>query len=389
MRQALIGCLLTAVVVVAAITLGALLYLYLPLSLSGLLGFDEFSGPEPGIRVGEGVLEKRTVTLDGRINWVTDFVHADIDAGPGTEFGVTSPEGILVLDADYNQLSYKPIVEYVDEIRFVYSPAKGQYFAYNMQSWYEEDLVSLFDMDGKQLWTFENPDGAATMRAGDVNGDGEPEFCVIYSNDEYDESEDLIVLDGDGQELWRKDIDYTWDFAVADLTGDGIDDICVFDESDRISIEVSPEETKPVLSEPILDASMLTPVAWPAGESARTNLLLMLTEKLQLIDGTGNTVQILDAPDLNYPDDMRATAITFEPGGPAYLAVIVNCFYPEYTQFYLYAPEDGRLVYYEAFSSYTAGLLPIYSETGEGRLLVGGDDCLYEYTLASGQPAAN
>ncbi len=386
MRQALIGCLLTAVVVILALAGGAALYLYAPFGLSGLFGFDVYDeGPPEGVHVGEGLFAKRSVKLDGRINWVTDILRTDLDGRPGLDLGVASAEGILYLDSEYNQLRYAPIVEYVDNIRFVQVPSRNENFVYNNQSWYEDDALALFDLSGKQLWTFENPNGPAAMAPGDLDGDGEPEFCVIYSDDESEDSETLLVLDASGNELWRKAIPYTWDFEVADITGDGLDDICVFDETDEVFVERREGERQRVTTDPVMEASVFTTVAWPANESGAKNICLEVFEGLYIIDSDGNPRLDLDAPGLDYPDDIRAEAFTLEPGGPAHLAVIANCFYPEYTQFYVYDP-DGALIYYEVLGSYTSALTPIYTESGECRILLGGDDCFYEYTLAAALP---
>jgi hypothetical protein len=371
---------------VVALTGGAAFYYYVLRDWAGF-GFGDFTGPSAGIYVGEGRFVKRTIPLDERINWVTGVIHGDLDADLGAVFGVASAEGILLLDGELEQKNYAVIVEYVDEIRFVHIPSKGSHFVYNNGSWDDEDALALFDLTGKRLWTFDSPDGPASMEAGDLDGDGEPEFCIVYSNDEYDEVETLIVLDPDGQELWRKEIQTTWDFTVADITGDGLDDICVLNNEDLIAIETSTDVTIPISEAAIPDASLLTTVNWPAANIDKENIILVLDGKFQIIDASGNTVQAMTAPDLDYPDDIRAASISFVAGGPKHLAVIANGYYPNYfTQFYVYDP-NGELIYYEVLDSYTAALAPIYSETGQGRIILGGDDRLFEYTLPASSSA--
>jgi hypothetical protein len=372
---------------VFALTGGAAFYYYVLRDWAGF-GFGDFTGPSAGIYVGEGRFVKRTIPLDGRIDWVTDVFHGDLDADLGAVFGVASAEGILLLDGELEQKNYAAIVEYVNEIRFVFIPSKGSYFVYNNGSWDDEDTLALFDLTGKRLWAFDSPDGPASMEAGDLDGNGNPEFCIVYSDDEYDDVETLIVLDADGQELWRKEIQYTWDFTVADITGDGLADICVLNNQDLLAIETSNDATKPISEAAIPDASLLTTVKWPASDPEKENILLVLDGKFQIIDAFGNTVQAMTAPDLDYPNDIRAASISFEAGGPKHLAVIANGgYYPDYfTQFYVYDP-NGELLYYEVLGSYTAALTPIFSETGQGRIILGGEDRLFEYALADSSSA--
>lgn len=384
MRQLLIGCLLTSLVVVGALVGGGALYYYVFHDVLSELGFDDFDAPEPGIHIGEGVLAKRSIPLDNRIDWVTDVVFGELDSLPGEDIGVASAEGILVLDGEFNRKSYAPIVEYVDEIRFVYVPSQERHFVYNVRSWDGDDAVALFDLTGKQLWTFDNPDGPAVMKAGDLDGDGDPEFCVSYANN--DETETLIVLNADGSERWRKEVEYLWDYALGDVTGDGEDDICALNESDRLVIERASGPSEPIADVPMFEASLLCIVDWPVSGTGAKTVLLAFDERFRAIDASGNTVRDFEAPDLDYPDGIYAATVTFRRDGPKHLAVIASGYYPqEFTQFYVYGPE-GELIYYEVLNAFTSALLPLYSEQGEGRIIVGGDDELLEFTLAGPVP---
>ena len=388
-RQALIGCLLTAFVVTFALVGGGAFYYYILRDAAGL-GFFPADIPPIGIHEGEGFFSKRAIPLDGRIDWVTDVVHTELDSVPGLDIGVASAEGILVLDEEFNQKSYSPIIEYVDEIRFVSVPSKGRFYVYNTQSWYEDDAVSLFDLSGAQVWAFENAAGSARMEVGDLDGDGDPEFCIVYSNDDDDDDDDenetLVVQDVDAQELWRKEVQYSWDFSVADVTGDGSDDICLLDSSDLLAIENSPTSSEQIADVPIPEASLITTVDWPGTDLEY--ILLSLDGRIQIVNASGDTVQTLNAPYLDYPDDVFAVSVTFHANGPKHLAVIANGRYSgEFTQFYIYGP-DGELLYYEVLDSYTAALMPLYSESGDGRIIVGGENQLFEYTPAATAPGS-
>ncbi len=381
MRQVLIGVVLTLIVVVFAMMGGALVYvLFLrdnlsPFSLADLEG----NVPDPGVHLGEDLFTSRSIALPEDLGSVTDFIHANLDDSPDFEIGVASAEGILILDERFLEKDYGTIVEYVTRIRFVRESADGGYAVYNTESWGEDDPVALFGLDGKQRWKHRSRGNESVMAAGDLDGDGTPEFCVADSRSDYQWST-FTLLGAAGEKLWQEDVPSVWGLGIGDTDGDGTNEIVTADDDDHIVIR---SDQGDVLSEQQTDAYILAfeLVAWP-GSSGVENLVIEEENAFRVVNRNGSTVHSLDAPDLYYTDFISATAVVLDADAAPYLAVMTGDSYEDFAQLYVY-DGLGMLVYYEVFDEYGCA---VYAYRPKGstvdHLLVGGWDRILEYTLS-------
>ncbi len=378
MRDALVGCLLTAILVILAMTGGGFVYVYYLRGGASGSGIDHFPGA--GVRIGGDKLTRRIVPLDDRIDYVTDIIQAELDADPGLDVGVTSAEGVLILDPTFNQKQYAAILEYVSMIHFVYLPARDQYCGFNAITGAPRAPLALFDLTGRQLWKLDSIAKEGHMNVGDLNGDGEPEFCVIFHGEKKEHKSTIVVFDMYGQEQWRKETGELGAMAVGDVTGDGLDDLCVVNEKGQIAIERESGEPQVVSEDPSGTLTVFDVAGWPSSESAQKNIILPLEGKVLVMDSTGHVVQSLDAPDMTLPAEIRTATVAFEKETPACLAVLALGDSYDYAHLFIYEP-DGTLMYDEVNGDYCVALAALRDPASDTtQLLVGGKDVLYTYS---------
>src|SRR6185295_3356852 len=70
--------------------------------------------------------------------------------------------------------------------------------------------------DGARLWQPDALQGMDDLAAGDVDGDGVPEFVVGYNGDG-----GIHLHDAAGKRRWREDDGNVWHVEVVDTDGDG------------------------------------------------------------------------------------------------------------------------------------------------------------------------
>jgi len=75
---------------------------------------------------------------------------------------------------------------------------------------------ALIDVDGRRLWQPERRDGMDDLAAGDVDGDGLPEFVVGYNG-----GQGVHLLDATGKARWAETDSNVWHVDIVDTDGDG------------------------------------------------------------------------------------------------------------------------------------------------------------------------
>lgn len=101
----------------------------------------------------------------------------------------------------------------------------------------DQNLYVLKD-DASLAWRYTAPGVIRTVNTGDVDADGQREVIVGYNK--FDQRGDqqgwgLSVLRGDGRVLWQYQMDnWLWSVQVADLNGDGKDEVLVGTGSNRV-----------------------------------------------------------------------------------------------------------------------------------------------------------
>lgn len=382
MRQGLIVLVLTLLVVVGAVGGGSALYI-----LAGRTLFPAFSlaGEDwnPGVRVGEGYVAARDIPVAGGIDRITDIVHAELDSIEGPDFGLASAEGVAILDESYGQRAYNRIVEYVYTIHFYQRRSDKSFFVYNREGYGEEDDVATFDISGKQLWKFAESTDYAQLAVGDLDLDGQPEFAVQYPG--AGDGSTLVIMDSQGKERSRMETSSIWGMTIAEQILDGKPALVTIEDGERLVYRSERGHVVHEESYEDLDGNVCVVDGFGAPE--RQCVLLSGTGLLRLVDGSGSVVLELTPPELDYPDLLSATLVSFAPDGPPLLAVLAPTYDYEATFMYLYAL-DGTLTYFEVLDGYFASLLALPGDgTQPGRLLAGGENLLREFTRAGQAPA--
>lgn len=374
MRQALIGCLLTAFIVTFALVGGGAFYYYVLHDEAGFL-YSDYDKPDLGVHIGAGRFTASTHPAGADLGTVTDLVFANLDETPGNEWALADGYGIQILEADFGLRTFTPLAGTSEAASFVLDPETNTYHAYNSVKWSTKEALAVYDLSGSRLWGIDSDATYGFMVHGDTNGDGTPEFLAVEFFDD-DRSSAVSLYDRNGQRQWIENVENLNGGGLEDLNGDGLEEILTVEGSSM----VFRDETGNVRSTALMQAGInqAWSVEWPLG-AGRKYLMTDGEERFVFLDDSARTVRDLDAADLWYITHLRAVSLRFGAEGPPYLAVLASNEYDDFSQLYVY-DENDAVIYYEVIDEYCGALYVAKNEDGDSaRLIVGGYARLIEY----------
>lgn len=173
--------------------------------------------PSPTVTVGKGFFEKKLVVHDATLGAVTDII---LDPTSEAALGVAGLQGAVFLKDDHSVVS-RVTFDVPDRhssptrIQFVATKTKGvwEFLDRGGHGWSD---ASLYGKDGHLLWAYGGMPGVDDMAAGDLDGDGQPEFVVGFNG-----AGGLRCLDDTAHEQWRKMGGNIWHVEIVDMDGDG------------------------------------------------------------------------------------------------------------------------------------------------------------------------
>lgn len=334
----------------------------------------------PRVVAGEALLSKSLFLEEARVGVVTDIRVKSGDAG--IERRIAGRKGAVVVDAQSHVISAVTFDRRASEIQFIDVNGDGvfEYMDRGGHGWQD---AALFDQAGKTLWRYGGMPGVDDMTAGDLDGDGKPEFVVGFNG-----GGGVRLLNGVGKVEWQEADRNVWHVEIIDTNGDGTPEIVHSNASGQITIRdwrggiinrVRPHE-------PGLYFSGFSVARWP-DKNSRPCLLVPGDGKVWLLDFQGNKVVELNAPNSNLHAlhaDVTGLHVKFGGDHTDYFVVLVN--YDLYGRaiLYLYRPslELGELVYQEILPESAASLATVtLDQSGTEALLVGGNGKVWRYEL--------
>lgn len=245
------------------------------------------------------------------------------------------------------------------------------------ESW--SDPVTLFDRDGQVLWrSGDQWQGVDDSISGDFNGDGGVSVAVGLNG-----SGGLVLLDGQGKQVWKKTEANVWHVEALDINGDGHDEIVHSDARGQLLVRSGNGD---ILARylPNFYVSNFALTRWE-GEARAAHILVPVSKnegecckpKIVILDSHGEMITELDSPLGGLFSQLSATPVRFQEG-TEYFAVLENNSSAERSSLILYS-QDGQIAYQEILGESCLGVAA-YSRKNTERLLVGCEDKIWEYS---------
>src|SRR5277367_2135495 len=239
--------------------------------------------------------------------------------------------------------------------------------------------VTLFDKEGHVLWrSGDRLPGVDDSVSGDFQGDGELSIAVGLNG-----SGGLVLLNGQGKQVWKKAETNVWQVEALDTNGDGHDEIVHSNARGQLLVRNGNGD---ILAHYLPDfyVSNFALTSW-AGETQATHILVPVSEvhegccksKIVILDAHGDRVTELDNPLGGLFARFSATPVRFSAGAE-YYAVLEDNSPDERSMLVLYA-QDGQIAYQEILGESCLGMTA-YSTKNTERLLVGCEDKIWEYS---------
>ena len=373
LRKMLIGFAILFLLLVGA---GVYLYLKVQPILHEAEARQKMLQPRP-IK-GEGNFERRAFYTGEslgdisqiRVGWPADREGADI--------AVVGAQGAHFVDAA-GQLkkSVRFSIEERCPVAVVRIDAAGGYgYLTRDESWAVP--ATLFDKEGQVRWRSKSWPGIDDSVSGDVNGDGKLSVVLGFNG-----GGGLLLLDGQGKELWKKEESNVWHVETLDTNGDGREEILHSNAKGELLVRNGNGD---VIARylPNFYVSHFALTRW--GKEARaSHILVPISESHEgcckpafiLLDADGKKVTELESPLGDLFTRMSATPIRFGKESE-YFAVLEAT--SGRSMLLLYG-EDGQIIYQEILGESCLGMAALPKKDGE-RLLVGCTAKIWEYSPA-------
>jgi len=328
------------------------------------------------VLVGAGLLSKHALVDEPRLGVVTDVRVAATAEHQDRAIVVAGTDGALYLDRKAAVTSF---------IRFAVSCGRASIVQAGGNYLFADrcDLLQtsafLLGADGKLMWGSGSPGGVDDMAAGDVDGDGRPDFVLGLNG-----YGGLRLLDENGKQQWQQPDANVWHVEVL-APGSGDARIVHSNATGRMIVRDGGGTVINTRTLPIYLTGFCL-CRWGA-VGAEERVLAAEDAGVWLCSVQGGLDRKLSAPGVGQFGVPSAVPVRLQAGGPECLAVAVGS--PDGTGgsgLYLY-DKDGQLIYHETLSEpcLAVARFPL-GQTGPDALLVGGQGCVWQYELAGARP---
>ena len=238
--------------------------------------------------------------------------------------------------------------------------------------------ATLFDKEGQVRWRSKSWPGIDDSVSGDVNGDGKLSVVIGFNG-----GGGLLLLDGQGKELWKKEESNVWHVETLDTNGDGREEILHSNAKGELLVRNGNGD---VIARylPNFYVSHFALTRWGEEERA-SHILVPISESHEgcckqafiLLDANGKKVAELESPLGDLFTRMSATPIRFGKGAEYFVVLEATS---GRSMLLLYG-EDGQIIYQEILGESCLGMAALPKKDGE-RLLVGCTAKIWEYSPA-------
>ncbi|HEY5988634.1 MAG TPA: VCBS repeat-containing protein, partial [Streptosporangiaceae bacterium] len=192
---------------------------------------------------------------------------------------------------------------------------------------------ALIGEDGSRLWQPPSEWGMNDLAAGDLDGDGVPEFVAGYNG-----GGGVRLFDATGRPRWRQDDGNVWHVEIVDTDGDGKPEIVHSNAAGQVSIrDANGKVLRRVQAEGYFSEFSL--VEWPR---QRTGLVHTGDGLTSVLDFDGTVRASLQTPDTSFLSAAHAALVRF--GGSDHLVLAVSASNWDRTQLFVF--DQGAVLRY-------------------------------------------
>jgi hypothetical protein len=377
-RKILMGFALLLLIFVAA---GAFLYHKLQPSIRAAEARDEQEQKilQPRLIRGEGNFERRAFYTSEGLGNISQILAGWPADREGADIAVVGSQGADFIDSTGQ---VKKRVRFSIEQRCPVAVAQlaptGEYgYLTRDESWAVP--ATLFDKVGHVSWSSGGSwPGVDDSVPGNVFGDGRLSVVIGFNG-----GGGLVLLNSQGQRLWKKEERNVWHVETLDTNGDGREEILHSNAKGQLFVRNANGD---VIAQylPGFYVSRFALTRW--GEEARPTHILVPTAKSQegcckpvfvVLDANGKTVAERESPLGDLLNKAEATPVRFGKGAE-YFAVLQNSFAKERSMLLLYN-KDGHIAYQEILGETCLGITAL-PKKGAEQLLVGCSAKIWEYS---------
>lgn len=266
------------------------------LLLMACFHFDRPSGLEQvGVRAGAEWLIRETTYQDTRLESITQIVNRT-----NGELAILGTGGAVFLPAEGGVSRFVPFREPAGRAELLeWKDEPPRYLDRGGGGWQTGALLA---EDGRRLWQPNPLNGMDDLAAGDLDGDGVPEFVVGYNGDG-----GLHRLDATGRPVWQAEDGNVWHVEIVDTDGDGKAEIVHSNAGGELTVR-EPDGRVRWRTKPTGYLSAFSIVQWPPGQ---TGILHAGDGVTEIIDFHGRTRVSLATPDSSFLVDAYGASVRF------------------------------------------------------------------------------